>query len=526
MSLPGEYLPALEGARQEFVLLHGWGCNREIWRSLLVSLRPWSGVTLLDLPGCAPGSSEAGIDLETVLEAILAATPPHAVYLGWSLGGQLALELASRHPQRVAAVVTLCSNPRFVADGGWPGMEETAFREFEAACREDAAAALRRFDSLQAGGSRNPRPLMRQLRAMGRPPAGHGLAQGLEWLGNLDQRRQLAALPVPQLHLFGAADQLVPIACARAVAAVVGDRGDVVCVEEASHLLPLEAPAVIGEHIREFLDGAGLLRDQPASVPLLDKADVAESFSRAAGDYDSVARLQRDVGNRLLVSLDQLEVTPRTILDLGCGTGHFLPELARRFPGAEYIGLDIARGMVEYARRRLGGAARWIVGDAESLPLATGSVDLVFSSLAIQWSYRPDLLFAELARVLTPGGRCVFTSLGPRTLQELRAAWAAVDQHQHVNTFLPPQQLRSAAERIPGLRLGLAAEQFSMRYSRVGELLRELKTLGAHNVNRQRPAGLTGRRALQGMFDAYEQWRQEGVLPATYDVLFGVLEKR
>jgi malonyl-CoA O-methyltransferase len=166
-----------------------------------------------------------------------------------------------------------------------------------------------------------------------------------------------------------------------------------------------------------------------------------------------------------------------------------------------------------------------VVGDAESLPLAAGSVDLVFSSLAIQWCYRPDLLFAELARVLAPGGCCVFTSLGPGTLGELRAAWAAVDKHQHVNTFLPPQALRAAAGRHSGVTLRLAAEQFTTRYARVGDLLRELKTLGAHNINRQRPAGLTGRRALQGMIAAYEGWRTGGALPATYDVLFGVLEK-
>jgi len=221
-----------------------------------------------------------------------------------------------------------------------------------------------------------------------------------------------------------------------------------------------------------------------------------------------------------------MNVNPARILDLGCGTGHFLPHLARRFPGAEYIGLDIAEGMVNYARDRHGEASRWVVGDAESLPLAAGSVDLVFSSLAIQWCYRPDLLFAELARVLRPGGYCLFTSLGPETLRELRAAWAAVDRHQHVNTFLPPEQLQSAAERIPGLALRLASQHFSMRYGRVADLLRELKTLGAHNLNRRRPGGLTGRRALQRMFDAYEQWREGGLLPATYDVLFGVLAKR
>ena len=91
-----------------------------------------------------------------------------------------------------------------------------------------------------------------------------------------------------------------------------------------------------------------------------------------------------------------------------------------------------------------GASCDWLVADAEALPLVNDSVDLVFSSLALQWCYRPDHLFAELARVLKPGGICVFTSLGPDTLRELRAAWAAVDAHQHVNAFLP------AGELVPG----------------------------------------------------------------------------
>jgi malonyl-CoA O-methyltransferase len=180
--------------------------------------------------------------------------------------------------------------------------------------------------------------------------------------------------------------------------------------------------------------------------------------------------------------------------------------------------------MVEYARAHAAGGAHWLVGDAESLPLAADSVDLVFSSLAIQWCHRPQQLFAELGRVLRPGGRCVFTTLGPDTLRELRQAWAAVDDRQHVNTFLPPQQLAAAAASVPGIRLSLRARRHCMQYARVGELLAELKTLGAHNMNRGRPEGLTSRKTLQGMLQAYEQWRVEGLLPATYDVIFGVVE--
>jgi malonyl-CoA O-methyltransferase len=181
--------------------------------------------------------------------------------------------------------------------------------------------------------------------------------------------------------------------------------------------------------------------------------------------------------------------------------------------------------MVEYARDRTADDSAWLVGDAEAIPLATASVDLIFSSLAVQWCQQPQQLFAELARVLKPGGRCVFTSLGPDTLCELRQAWATVDARQHVNSFLPTDTLAAAARLAPQINLALRTERYQMQYARVGELLAELKTLGAHNMNRDRPAGLTSRRSLQGMLQSYEAHRDSGLLPATYEVIFGEVEK-
>jgi len=526
--LPCEYLPATGGARQALVLLHGWGSSREVWRPLLPYLRPWADLTLFDLPGCAPGCEAPGAaTLDALLAAILRQAPPGAVYLGWSLGGQLALELAARAPDRVAGLVTLCSNPRFLAAPGWPGMAPTDFEGFRARFAAEPGPGLRRFDSLQAGGSPRGRALLRDLPQLRRGEPGPALLAGLEWLATLDQRPLLGDLVQPRLHLLAERDALVPAALADSLGELSGSAGraEVVILPAASHLAPLEIPGEIAAVLQDFLARQDLLRDAPPPSPAaIPKVDVATSFSRSATHYDSVARLQREVGERLLTRLDAVSRPPDTVLDLGCGTGAFLPELARRFPGAQYIGLDLADGMVEFARRRHPGNARWLVGDAEALPLATDSVDLVYSSLAIQWCQRPALLFSELARVLKPGGKCVFTTLGPGTLHELRSAWAAVDGHRHVNAFSSPAEL-SAAGALPGMRLRLASEHLRMQYRQVRELLSELKTLGAHNMNRQRPAGLTGRRTLLGMFEAYEQWREGGMLPATYDVIYGTLEK-
>jgi malonyl-CoA O-methyltransferase len=235
--------------------------------------------------------------------------------------------------------------------------------------------------------------------------------------------------------------------------------------------------------------------------------------------------LQRDVGRRLLTRLGPVQESPAVVLDLGCGTGSFRSALRARFPEALYIGLDLAPGMVDYARSQAGDDSAWLVGDAESLPLATSAVDLVFSSLAIQWCHHPGHFLAELARVLRPGGRCVFTTLGPATMDELRQSWAAVDAREHVNRFLPADDLVAAAAVTPGISLRVRSERHCMQYQRVGDLLAELKALGAHNMNRGRPTGLTSRRAIQGMLQAYEGWRTGGLLPASYDVIFGEVEK-
>lgn len=525
--MQAEYLPASGAAQQELVLLHGWGSNREIWRPLLVHLRPWANITLLDIPGCSPDSrAVANPQLEATLAGILAAAPARAVFVGWSLGAQLAQELALRHPERVLALVGICSNPRFVAANDWPGMAPDAFADFQAAVDSDPVAGLRRFDSLQVAGARHERQLLRMLRRRDSRPAAAPLACGLRWLQALDGRRSLPSLGRPQLHLHAARDALVPVAVHREMGRLLSGTPDAQLglLPQASHVAPLDCPEALGALIRDFLAASALLRPQQERAVPFAKRDVAESFSRAAGNYDSVASLQRDVGRQLLNNLDGLSPKPSTVLDLGCGTGYFSAALRRRYPDARYIGLDLAQGMVEYARTRCSEEALWLVGDAEALPLATSSVDLVFSSLAVQWCHRPRHLFAELARVLRPGGCCVFTSLGPDTLCELRSSWAAVDKHQHVNTFLPAADLVAAADQVPGIRLRLANECFVMQYQRVRDLLGELKTLGAHNMNRDRPAGLTSRAGLQGMLRAYESWREAGRLPATYDVIFGMVE--
>ncbi|WEL55943.1 malonyl-ACP O-methyltransferase BioC [Pseudomonas kermanshahensis] len=260
----------------------------------------------------------------------------------------------------------------------------------------------------------------------------------------------------------------------------------------------------------------------PGALP--DKRQVAASFSRAAASYDSVAALQRDVGLNLLGQLPE-GLAPSRWLDLGSGTGHFSRVLAERFAQASGVAVDIAEGMLRHARNEQRGAQYHVAGDAERLPLRDASVDLVFSSLAVQWCGQFASVLGEARRVLRPGGVLAFSSLCVGTLEELRASWQAVDGLVHVNRFRRFDDYQRLCAGSGFEQVTLQQRAHVLHYPDVRSLTHELKALGAHNINPGRPSGLTGRARMQGLLQAYEAFRQLQGLPATYQVVYGVLRK-
>ncbi|WP_417703773.1 malonyl-ACP O-methyltransferase BioC [Pseudomonas sp.] len=256
---------------------------------------------------------------------------------------------------------------------------------------------------------------------------------------------------------------------------------------------------------------------------LPDKRQVAASFSRAAESYDAVAELQRNVGTQLLARLPA-SLQPHRWLDLGCGTGYFTRALAERHAQGEGLAVDIAEGMLRHARPH-GGAAHFIAGDAEALPLQSDSVELLFSSLALQWCADFPRVLSEAQRVLRPGGVLGFSSLCVGTLQELRDSWLAVDGFVHVNRFRrfeDYQQICADSDLQP---LTLQRQAEVLHFADLRSLTTSLKDLGAHNLNPGRPGGLTGRSRIRALIEAYERFRQPQGLPATYQVVYGVLQK-
>jgi malonyl-CoA O-methyltransferase len=260
----------------------------------------------------------------------------------------------------------------------------------------------------------------------------------------------------------------------------------------------------------------------------IDRRAVRRAFSAASTKYDQFAVLQTEVRDQLLQRLNWLKQEPNTILDLGCGTGVASRHLQRRYPKAHVIAMDAAFGMLQRAAHQKSLIQQWfalgfkrVCADAYQLPLKTASIDMVFSSLMLQWCDPPDAVFAEIRRVLKPSGVFLFSSFGPDTLHELRQAWATVDQHTHVNRFIDMHDVGDAMMRAGMAEPVLDVERFTLTYPDVMGLMRDLKMIGAHNVTAGRAGGLTGVNALKRMTAAYEQYRRDGVLPATYEVLYG-----
>lgn len=256
--------------------------------------------------------------------------------------------------------------------------------------------------------------------------------------------------------------------------------------------------------------------------PYLDRAAIRRNHDRASAGYDAAAVLAGRLREAMIARLEWIAFVPDCVLDLGCGTGKGATALAARWPGARVVALDAAPCMLAEARR-LAPAARieWLCAEAEAVPLPDASVDLVFSNLLLPWCEDVDAVFAEAARILKPRGLFTFTTLGPDTLGELRAAWREADGAAHVHPFTDMHDLGDGLVRAGFAEPVLDVSRYTLTYRDVGALMRDLKATGSQNAASARPRGLTGRGRIAAMTRAYEPLRADGVLPASFEAVFG-----
>ena len=256
-----------------------------------------------------------------------------------------------------------------------------------------------------------------------------------------------------------------------------------------------------------------------------DRAALRRSFDRAAASYEDAAIVQSQVREELLGRLDFVAMEPRLVVDAGAGTGVSSLALARRYPRARIVALDVSLAMLRAARRRRppwrrsGGFDR-VCGDLQRLPFADASVDLLFSNLTLPWCELDEAL-AEARRVLAPHGLFSCTSLGPDTLRELRLAWAQADGGgAHVHHFLDMHDLGDALVRAGFVQPVLDVERHTVHYGEFAELVAALRACGGRNVLAARARGLTGRHKARALREAYERQRRDGALPASGEIVF------
>lgn len=261
----------------------------------------------------------------------------------------------------------------------------------------------------------------------------------------------------------------------------------------------------------------------------LDHALIRRRFAAAAAHAREGDFLAREVASRMAERLDYIRLTPQRILDLGCGHGADLPMLAARYPQAEQIGLDFALPLLNQARpersimQRLLGkntGPHLVCADAQQLPLARASVQLVWSNLLLNWLTDPLPAIRECHRVLEVGGLLMFATLGPDTLKELRQAFGD-ESGQHVHRFIDMHDLGDCLVQAGFADPVMDMQTLTLTYPDQRALWRDLRSAAARNASSKRMRSLSGKLRWQRAMQALEARRVDARLPVTLELVFG-----
>ena len=259
-----------------------------------------------------------------------------------------------------------------------------------------------------------------------------------------------------------------------------------------------------------------------ASDALPAARDAAKAFERASASFRDASFVHDEARSRLLDRLPYVRLAPETIVDLGCADGRGARALAARYPDARVLAVDASRAMCEAATQTLAGQENAAVlgGNAARLPLAGNAVQLMLANLVLPWCL-PDALFAEAARVLDAGGLLLFATVGPDSLEQLRRAWAAVDDRIHVHGFFDMHDLGDLALAAGLQEPVLDVDRLELSYRDVGDLVSDLRACGGVNVAAGRRKSLTGTGRWKGFERAVLANRRDGRFTITIELILG-----
>ncbi len=245
-------------------------------------------------------------------------------------------------------------------------------------------------------------------------------------------------------------------------------------------------------------------------------------FARAAASYDEAAVLARETGARMAQRLDYTNISPKRVADIGCATGDGIRELQKRYGSAQPLAIDLALPMLRAVRARTPRLLRMaqrgprlVNADVRALPLAAGSLGLVWSNLMLHWLDDPLPAFREFHRVLEVGGLLSFATFGPDTLKELRAACAKVGAGDTVRAFPDMHDLGDMLVAAGFADPVMDMEMITLTYGSPRPFLADQRHLGVRNA-------LLGQQSWQNWRRVFAAWaRQDGRLPASFEIVFG-----
>ena len=519
-------------ARQPLLLLSGWSCDSRIFEWLIPGLAQHFVVVTAELLSI---SDDLTFDqcCEELAETLFPEFTQPINILAWSLGGNVAIELAASYPQRCAHLTVMAATPVFVArDDFSQAMSPAVFSEFQKQVSDNKEVGLKQFDRLLSSGS--DRESLKALRASlvdyrktGEKFEGSwdqaSLNNGLKFLAELDQRETL-------MQLQQASGESIT------VQALLFENDALVNSAVAEYYL--QSSVIEGASHVGFLTHTDVVYD--ACLAMLsntsddfgdEKLSVANSFSNAAKTYDDASEIQQRIASNLLSLLSHaVEVSqhePHYIVDAGCGTGVWTNLLSQ---AAEHVtGVDLADGMLTYAKSQFPHIKHWVQADLENMPLIHGQTDYIFSSLAVQWCDDFAAMLLHWYQLLQPGGQVVLATLATDTLCELAHCFSQLDSHTHVNDFLSYEQIITAINSTEFSLEYASQDQEIQYYPSAVALMHDLKAIGAQTVKTQagliKPTAMTKSQLAQ-LAISYEQFRgEDGLLPSTYDVVYLYLKK-
>ena len=251
--------------------------------------------------------------------------------------------------------------------------------------------------------------------------------------------------------------------------------------------------------------------------------DVRRRFDHAAAAFDEFDFVHAVTRDGLLARLEPMLLDAKTIVDLGCATGTACKMLAKRFRGAQVIGIDHSPAMLHEAKKKKSWFARsvFIEGSAADIPLAEQSVDVVFCNQLLPWVDDVPSVFDEVNRVLRKNGLFIFASLGPDSFSELQRAWLAVDQDAHVHHFADMHNIGDAAVRAGLSDPVLDVDRLKVKYENSASLFRDLTGSGARNCLAERESSLTGKGRFAAMTQALQATGEDSGIELDLELVYG-----